>query len=104
MRIPAESPAMPATSGYRIPTSTAVQEPRRDGNTRALPHLGTPDLAPERSDMSPPGGHWRHDAASLHFLALVLLGVAEGLDPVSASSGEGGDTLEKSPVYRRADI
>lgn len=45
--ISTECPAMPAASGNRIPTSTAVQLPSIDGNTRALSHLGAPALALE---------------------------------------------------------
>ena len=40
----------------------------------------------------------------IHFLPLIPLRVAGGLEPISASSGEGRDTLDKSPVHRRADI
>uniref|UniRef100_A0A3Q3VJW6 Uncharacterized protein n=1 Tax=Mola mola TaxID=94237 RepID=A0A3Q3VJW6_MOLML len=41
---------------------------------------------------------------SIHFLPLIPLGVAGGLEPISASWGEGRDTLDKSSVHRRADI
>ena len=42
--------------------------------------------------------------SSIHFLLLLLLGVAGGLEPSSASSGEGGVTLDKLPAHHRADI
>ena len=41
---------------------------------------------------------------SIHLLPLILLGVAGGLDSISASSGEGGATLDKWPVHHRVDI
>ena len=41
---------------------------------------------------------------SIHFLPLILLGVVGGLDPISASSGEGRVTLDKSSVHCGADI
>ena len=42
--------------------------------------------------------------ASIDSLPLIPLGVAGSLEPTSASLGEGGVTLDKSPVHRRADI
>ena len=40
---------------------------------------------------------------SIHFLTPILSGVT-GVEPISASSGEGGVTLDTSPVHHRADI
>ena len=41
---------------------------------------------------------------SIHLKLLILLGVAESLEPISVSLGEGGETLNKSPAHGRADI
>ena len=41
---------------------------------------------------------------SVHFLPFIPLGVAEGVEPISASSGEGGVTLDTSPVHHGAEI
>lgn len=51
---------MPAASDNRIPTVTAVQLPKRDGNTRVLPHLSAPALAPKCIWVAPSNGHMRY--------------------------------------------
>ncbi|KAJ4944360.1 hypothetical protein JOQ06_012904 [Pogonophryne albipinna] len=52
---------MPAASGNRIPTSTAVHcraQPETPESSEP-PHLGAPALAPECTGTAPPGGHRR---------------------------------------------
>ena len=41
---------------------------------------------------------------SFIFYRFILLGVAGGLEPIPASLGEAGYTLDKPPVHHRADI